>query len=193
MKQLYTKESVMRMQSPDYLFFWGHTFAKGGVLSEACLSQMWICGFGDEDGAGSRWYNSAEQYMMAQKALLFRDKDTFEKIMAEYNPVKIKKLGREVKGFDSDLWGKVKYDVILAGNYLKFTQNRALGLYLLDTRDRVLVEASPYDTVYGIGMSADDKDACCPRLWKGENLLGFALMAVRDSVKRLAKYRYWAR
>ena len=181
------------MQSPDYLFFWGHTFAKGGVLSEACLSQMWICGFGDEDGAGSRRYNSAEQYMMAQKALLFRDKDTFEKIMAEYNPVKIKKLGREVKGFDSDLWDKVKYDVILAGNYLKFTQNRALGLYLLDTRDRVLVEASPYDTVYGIGMSADDKDACCPRLWKGENLLGFALMAVRDSVKRLAKYRYWAR
>ena len=188
MKQLYTKESIMRMQSPEYLFFWGHTSAKGGVLSEACLSQMWNCGFED----GTFWYNSAEQYMMAQKALLFGDKETFEKIMEEYNPIKIKKLGRQVKGFDSEVWDKIKYSVILAGNLQKFKQNKALGLYLLDTRDLVLVEANPHDSVYGIGMCADDKDACCPRLWKGENLLGFALMAVRDSVKRLAKCLYWA-
>ncbi len=170
------------MQSPEYLFFWGHK-TTNGYIDKSCLSQMWPCGF----ESNNRWYNCAEQYMMAHKALWFGDEESFKRILAEYNPIKIKKLGREVKEFDSELWDKIKYGVIVAANCLKFTQNKALGQYLYETRDKVLVEANPHDCVYGIGMSADDKDACCPRLWKGENLLGFALMFVRDYVTRRIK------
>jgi ribA/ribD-fused uncharacterized protein len=128
-----------------------------------------------------------EQYMMAEKARLFGDTEIEEKIMNCNNPNEIKGLGRKVRGFDEEIWNKVKYSIVVNGNYDKFMQNEKLKAYLLSTEDKILVEASPYDNVWGIQMSENDEDIKNPELWRGENLLGFALMEVRNEIKRVCK------
>ena len=123
--------------------------------------------------------------MMAGKARLFEDTEAFAAIRACSDPKEIKALGRNVRNFDEALWDKMKYPLVLMGNYNKFVQNEDLRKFLLSTGDCVLVEASPYDHVWGIGLSADDTRAKHPRQWNGDNLLGFALMEVRDEIRRV--------
>lgn len=121
--------------------------------------------------------------MMSKKALLFDDKEVFEQIMVSDEPNKIKSLGRKIRNFDEKIWNDVKYSIVLNGNYLKFTQNRNLMNFLLSTGDKILVEASPTDRVWGIGMSENDERINNPYEWQGENLLGFALTEVREEIK----------
>lgn len=161
-----------------FIFFWGHRPSKDGTIIKSCLSQWWPCDF----KVGHLNYSSSEQYMMACKARLFRDAATEKKIMDASNPKIIKQLGREVVGFDADIWDKYKYEFVLKGNYCKFSQNPELMEYLLGTINMILVEASPYDNVWGIGMTEDDVAAQDPCSWKGENYLGFALMEVRENI-----------
>ena len=161
----------------DFVFFWGHE-ARMENNPEACFSQWWHSDF-EVDGV---WYNCAEQYMMAQKALQFGDRTVYQQIMASYSPMEQKKLGRKVAGFDAEIWNKIRYSIVVKGNKAKFLQNPSLWKYLLSTGDKILVEASPKDTVWGIGMPKEDKDAIRPNKWKGQNLLGFALMEVRDYI-----------
>lgn len=138
------------------------------------LSQWYKCTFTDDEG---REYNCAEQYMMAQKALLFKDEDILLDIMYENNPSNIKKYGRRIKNFNSDVWDANKYNIVHKGNELKFTQNPRLLKKLVSTGDAILVEASPYDNIWGIGTTNySDKNK-----WCGENLLGKILMEVRDN------------
>lgn len=141
------------------------------------LSQWYKSNFIDDDGTT---YNCAEQYMMAQKALLFGDNEIFCKIMNETNPYNIKNLGKLVRNFNDETWNKNKFDIVYNGNLLKFSQNEELKQKLLDTENKILVEASPYDKIWGIGLSVSDKDFYNPILWKGENLLGKILMKVRN-------------
>nr|WP_202128537.1 NADAR family protein [Paenibacillus dendrobii] len=162
-----------------YLFFWGHQPAADGSLTKSCFSQWWKCNFTVD---GER-YSSAEQYMMAEKARLFRDEEIVEQIMMSRHPKQAKDLGRKVRGFDPDVWAEKGYDIVVRGNMAKFSQNPDLEQYLLGTRQRVLVEASPVDSIWGIGLAADDERIENPLLWKGTNLLGFALMQVRDQLK----------
>ncbi|MDE7223729.1 MAG: NADAR family protein, partial [Acetatifactor sp.] len=126
-------------------------------------------------------------FMMAQKAELFGDEEIRKQILESQTPDHIKALGRKVRGFDQELWDKVKYAIVLNGNWCKFSQNRRLQSFLLSTGDSVLVEASPYDTIWGIGLSADSPDAQKPQSWCGQNLLGFALMEVRDELRRVTQ------
>ena len=121
--------------------------------------------------------------MMSKKALLFDDKEVFEQIMASDEPNEIKSLGRKIRNFDEKIWNDVKYSIVLNGNYLKFTQNRNLMNFLLSTGDKILVEASPFDKIWGIGMSENDERINNPDEWQGENLLGFALTEVREEIK----------
>lgn len=159
----------------DFVFFWGHVDRKGDV-GKSCLSQWYMCSFMIEDV----YYNCAEQYMMAEKARIFGDEDIWQQIMASYEPMTMKKLGRKVRNFNDYVWKKNCQEIVKRGNFAKFSQNPNLRKYLLDTEDKILVEASPKDTIWGIGLTEDDSEACNPRLWKGENLLGFTLMDVRD-------------
>ncbi len=99
------------------------------------------------------------------------------------SPKQVKQLGREVRGFDPALWDEEKLRIVTEGNLHKFKQNLALGEFLLSTGDLILVEASPVDPVWGIGLAADDDNASNPLLWRGENLLGFALMETRDRLR----------
>ena len=130
-----------------------------------------------------RSYNCAEQYMMAHKALTFGDRETFAQIMAAEDPKTCKALGRRVKPFDSAVWDRAKSDVVVRGNLAKFGQNPELRAFLEGTGDAVLVEASPWDRIWGIGIGKEDPRVKNPAEWQGQNLLGFALMEVRDSLR----------
>ena len=166
-----------------YLFFWGHQPSADGSITKTCFSQWWKSDFtiDIED------YCCMEQYMMAEKARLFEDKEILEEIMKSKHPKQIKELGRKVRNFDEEVWKKKRYSIILNGNYAKFLQNEELRQFLIQTQNRVLVEASPYDKIWGIGMSADNEHIENPLEWQGLNLLGFALMEVRDELIRVCQ------
>jgi hypothetical protein len=162
-----------------YIYFWGHQPTKDGSIGKSCLSQWWPCHF-EKEGIN---YNSSEQWMMAEKARAFLDTEVLSKILKSKTPKEAKDLGRQVNNFSEDVWKLKSYSIVLEGNLLKFDQNPELKEYLLGTGDSIFVEASPYDKIWGIGMKQDDEGIDNPRNWKGKNLLGFALMEVRDILK----------
>ena len=166
----------------DFLFFYGHTNDKNEI-TKSSLSQWYIKDFKENNLT----FNCMEKYMMYNKALLFDDKKIAEEILNNNQPKAIKELGRKVSNFKDEIWDKVKYTIILKGNYYKFSQNNDLINFLLNTKNKVLVEASPYDKVWGIKMKYDNENIENPFFWQGENLLGFALMEVRDEIKRVYK------
>lgn len=127
-------------------------------------------------------YNCAEQYMMAKKASVFNDEDTYQKIMESDSPREQKKLGRSVKNFNSDKWEQVAKEIVYEGNYAKFTQNKDLLEKLLATKGTTLVEASPYDRIWGIGLSEHDEDALNRDKWRGLNWLGEILTGLREDI-----------
>ncbi len=161
-----------------FLFFWGHQPEHDGSIGKGCLSQWWPCSFVVD---GQR-FASAEHYMMWRKALLFDDASTAGRVLAASSPGEAKALGRQVSGFEDSAWVSARLEIVVAGNLAKFSQDPALRSYLLGTGSRVLVEASPLDRVWGIGLAADDPRALDPSSWRGLNLLGEALMEVRASL-----------
>jgi ribA/ribD-fused uncharacterized protein len=161
-----------------YLHFWGHRAPTGGGIGRGCLSQWWPVTF-TEDG---RTFASAEHYMMAHKAWLFGDDEIAERILAAKEPGASKALGRKVRGFDDETWTAERFGIVVRGSLAKFGQHDSLREYLHETRGRVLVEASPRDRVWGIGLAATDDRAESPSTWRGLNLLGFALMEARDQL-----------
>ncbi len=160
---------------PKYLMFWGHQAPPACGAGKGCLSQWWPAAF-TVDGVS---YPTAEHYMMAAKARLSGDAEAAGKILAAPHPGAAKALGRQVRGFDEERWGQHRFDVVVAGNLAKFGQHPPLRDFLAGTGSRVLVEASPRDRVWGIGLAAADERAQSPERWPGLNLLGFALMEVR--------------
>lgn len=160
----------------DFLFFWGHRPPKSGGVGRSCLSQWWPADF-EIDGTR---YGSAEHYMMAEKAALFGDESTRQAILDASTPALAKSLGRKVALFDEHRWKTHREEIVIRANLAKFRQNPGLSDFLLCTGARILVEASPLDRIWGIGLAADDARAQSPSSWLGLNLLGFALMTVRD-------------
>lgn len=123
--------------------------------------------------------------MMAQKANVFGDEEVMNQILAETDQMTIKRLGRLVKNYDDSVWTERRFQIVVEGNLAKFSQNEDLRHFLLSTGDKILVEASPKDTIWGIGFDEFAPEATNPALWNGENLLGFALMEVRDRLKEI--------
>ncbi|WP_394429854.1 NADAR family protein [Streptomyces sp. SGAir0957] len=162
-----------------YLHFWGHTAREDGTLGPSCLSQWWPSPF---TVAGVE-YATAEHWMMAAKARLFDDAEAERRVLAAGHPSQAKKEGRLVRGFDDAVWRRERYGIVVEGSVHKFASDPALREYLLRTGERVLVEASPLDRIWGIGLAADDADAANPGAWRGPNLLGFALMEARARLR----------
>jgi len=160
----------------DYLFFWGHETPPGAALGAECLSQWYPSPFAVD---GVR-YSTAEHFMMAAKARLFRDQEMFERIVAAPDPGAAMSLGRQVRGYDQAAWERERFAVVLAGSAAKFAQHPALQEFLLGTKGKVLAQATPLETIWGIGLAPQHRDATNPARWRGANLLGFALMQVRD-------------
>lgn len=169
------REAVAAGWAPKYVFFWGHTGRPGAPLGKECFSQWYPAPFVLE---GAR-YATAEHYMMCQKARLFGDDEAAARILAAGHPGEAKEFGRSVRGFDEAAWVERRFEIVVAGSHAKFSQHPALRAYLLDTHQRVLVEASPRDAIWGIGLGEKDEDARAPERWRGQNLLGFALMKAR--------------
>lgn len=177
-----TQKIIKRLENGEdlkYLFFWSHK--KSSHLTVNCFSQWYDCKFQVHDVV----YHSAEQYMMAEKAKLFNDEETLLAILSTQNPGKAKALGRQVKNFNQEVWDKYKFEIVKRGNFHKFYQNKELLDFLLNTKNHVLVEASPVDDIWGIGMAKEHENAKAPYFWKGENLLGFNLMEVRDLLNEI--------
>jgi ribA/ribD-fused uncharacterized protein len=147
-----------------HIYFWNGVFCQWGQYTMV-----------EEDIT----YCSCEQYMMAKKAKLFNDEKVYDMIMSEEYPSVQKELGKMVSNFNQVVWDKHKFDIVVNANYLKFTQDETLKELLLDTGDKTIVEASPYDTIWGIGLSCDDDKILDESNWQGENLLGKAIMKVR--------------
>lgn len=176
------REKMAAGWEPGFLFFWGHRAKPGQGLGKHVLSQWWPAAF-ELNGVH---YPTAEHFMMAEKARLFGDADRLAMILAAETPDRAKALGRKVQGFDGAAWDAAAFDIVMRGNLAKFGQHEALKRFLLVTGERVLVEASPLDQIWGIGMVESDVRAPDPAQWQGKNLLGFALMAVRAELERSA-------
>jgi ribA/ribD-fused uncharacterized protein len=163
-------------ETPKYLTFWGHTPRPGqhGAGKE-CLSQWYPAPF---EVAGVR-YATAEHYMMAEKARIFGDERLRTAFVESRHPGEAKELGREVRGFRDEVWADHRVSVVVDGNLAKFAAHPRLRAFLLGTAPRVLVETSPRDGIWGIGLAADHPGVRSPETWRGLNLLGFALMTVR--------------
>jgi ribA/ribD-fused uncharacterized protein len=120
---------------------------------------------------------------MWRKAMMFGDAAMAERVLAARHPRDAKMLGRGVAGFDDRKWVAERFDIVVTGSLAKFGQHPALREWLAGTGDRVLVEASATDRVWGIGLAASDQRAADPARWRGLNLLGFALMQARDQLR----------
>ena len=161
----------------EYLFFWGHQRPKDGVTA-SCFSQWYGAPFVVDD----QRYPTAEHFMMAEKAALFGDHQIRMQVLQADSPGAAKALGRKVRGFDEATWVDNRFGIVVRANTAKFAQNPELSQFLRQTGSRVLVEASPVDRIWGIGLAKDDEKVNSPKLWRGLNLLGFALMQVRDAM-----------
>lgn len=148
-------------------FFWSGPFSQW----QACTIAL--------DGLS---FTCAEQAMMHAKALLFGDAGVAEEILAAKEPGKQKALGREVKGFDETVWDAHKEAIVTRINLEKFRQNKGLRRKLFQTLPLPMVEASPLDIIWGIGLDADHARVTPPEDWPGQNLLGRILTRVRDQI-----------
>ena len=175
LKELQTR--VGAGESFDYLFFWGHTVS--GKVTKTCFSQWYPSPF-EVEGIT---YPTAEHWMMAEKARLFDDAARLASILAAGTPDAAKKFGRKVSPFDAAKWDARRFEAVVEGNLHKFGQHPDLRDFLVSTGEKVLVEASPYDKIWGIGLGENDPKATSALTWRGLNLLGFALMEVRDQLK----------
>lgn len=158
-----------------FLFFYGHT-NNTDYINKSCLSQWYPSPF----IINGILYQTCEHWMMAEKARLFNDEESEELIINCNTPSEAKSYGRKVKNFDETTWKKKAKQVVCEGNHAKFSQNSKLKEFLTSTKGKILVEASPYDKIWGIGLGENDVRALNPNEWQGENLLGFCLMEVRS-------------
>ena len=139
------------------------------------FSNWFICSF-EVEGIS---YNCLEQFMMAEKAKLFGDKEIWSRILNSKSQKSMKALGRQVKNFDESTWIKHREAIVKRGLHAKFTQNDSMKQLLLQTGSKIIAEGSPYDKIWGTGKAVDVTN---PRQWNGTNLLGKLLMEVRSEL-----------
>jgi ribA/ribD-fused uncharacterized protein len=161
---------------PSMVMFWGHRPRDGAKGPGPWVLSQW---FPSEFVVDGRRYATAEHWMMAEKARLFGDSAAESRVFENDDPAEVQAVGRSVRNFDETRWRKHRFGIVLAGSLAKFGQDLVLHGYLLSTEGTVLVEASPRDAVWGIGVGRDDPRAARPSEWPGLNLLGSALMEAR--------------
>ena len=179
---VWTVESLIESEKSnanlEWLHFWGQAEPDGGEIGPHVFSQWWPHSF----EVGGIEFLTAEHYMMAEKARLFGDRQTLDAILAAKSARKAKELGRKVSSFDQVVWEAARLEIVVAGSIAKFSSSKKLKDYLSATQTRVLVEASPTDTIWGIGLAHDHPDARTPSKWLGPNLLGLSLMKARAAL-----------
>lgn len=160
--------------SKDFVFFW-KPLDKGGKTGTHVLTSWHNAPF----KVNRVSFSCVEQYLTAEKALLFEDQVVYKLSLKKMHPKEYRELAGDILNFDETLWEKHRVDVVFQGNFAKFSQNKQLKEYLKNTKDKIIVKSSPYDAIWGIGLAKDHENAIKPELWQGGNLLGFVLMEVR--------------
>lgn len=173
-----------REEDFQYCYFWKCSEEPGGALGPGCFSQWWPAPF----KIGDTEYPTAEHFMMYSKASLFGDDEIAQQIMSTDSCREVKALGRKVRGFDSELWREHRFAVVLRANLAKFSQNEELKNYIFSVGDVIIAEASPTDTIWGIGLTEEEAKKVTPNEWQGMNLLGFALMRTRSLLESGLEY-----
>lgn len=159
-----------------YTFFYGGTFSNWAPIS---FREYEL----ERDGSQSYIeFKTSEHYMMWCKALTFQDSESAHKILMADSPRIAKELGRQVKNFNKEKWEAVAKEDVYDGLYLKFTQNESALQELLDTGTTLLVEASPYDLIWGVGWNWFDDEILDSKNWRGTNWLGEVLTKLRDDL-----------
>lgn len=149
--------------------------------------------FWDENSPFCQWYpskfiinginfNCAEQYMMYMKAKFFNDEQIGERILEATSPIEHRSLGRQVKNFNKEKWERVCKKIVYDGNYAKFSQNPGLRAELFHTAATTIVEASPFDRIWGVGLAEDDERILDRKNWRGTNWLGEILTQIREEL-----------
>jgi len=178
--KVYTRENLLEQVekgiSFDYLLFYGHKESPDSEITDSCFSQWFPASF----TVNGQVFPTTEHCMMAKKAILFSDQEMLESILACKTPKEAKAFGRKVRNFDPAVWEKHRSKIVVEANLAKFSQHQEMRNFLLASAPKILVEASPRDCIWGIGMGKGNPDALDPRKWRGKNLLGFALLEVRD-------------
>ena len=151
------------------IYFWG------GIFSQWAVAKF-------TDYSIQKEFNCAEQAMMYHKAMIFNDEDAMEAILAEKDPRGQKAIGRTIRNYDDVVWNAEKFGIVKRNNLLKFTQNPAWKELLIFTDGYELVEASPYDKIWGVGLGEDNLDILDKSKWQGENLLGKATVEAREMI-----------
>lgn len=152
-----------------YVLFWGSIFSNFANTP-----------YTSHDGID---FFCTEQEFMYRKAMLFEDDEIAKQILESKDPKEVKRLGRQVKNYDDRVWDAVRYDAMYAACRSKFTQNEAAKKALLSYPGKTFVEASPFDKIWGIGLSECDYRATSPALWRGKNLLGQIITRLRDEIQ----------
>lgn len=172
-------ELERRGEMPPFVMFWGHRPRAGAAGPGPWVCSQW---FPSEFVVDGQRYATAEHWMMAEKARLFDDAAAESRVFATDDPVEVQAVGRSVTNYDEDRWRAHRFEIVVAGSLAKFGQDPVLRDYLLFTGGTVLVEASPRDAIWGIGVDRNDPRAGRPSEWPGLNLLGFALMEARRTL-----------
>lgn len=185
---LYSREALQDYVNAGnkvkFVHFWGHRKSK--TVTASCFSQWYVAPFTVEGNL----FPTAEHYMMYHKAQLFSDTAAMKEVLHAPNAGSAKAIGRQVANFNDNIWREHRFNIVVDGNVAKFSQHNDLREFLLGTGDRVLVEASPKDKIWGIGLDDKHEHANKPNQWKGDNLLGFALMKVRQQFLEISnEYR----
>jgi ribA/ribD-fused uncharacterized protein len=175
------KDEKTKASGDEPFFFFGHRAPRNGEIGKQVLSQWWPCTFMDLER--DIRFNCTEQYMMYGKAALFGDADATRTMLNTSDPKRLKALGRRVRNYDESVWTQNRETIVFEGNMLKFGQNKAMRDFLFSTGDRLLVEASPYDDIWGIKMDERTAKVTPSAEWPGLNLLGKCLVAVRTALR----------
>ncbi|MBA42560.1 MAG: hypothetical protein CMF62_00940 [Magnetococcales bacterium] len=190
----------MKLNEKNSIFFWGK-YNKDGYLSQWFESKIkfnkkihnklpesiFNLKIFKSDFNFQKLYdiniNTCEKFMMISKAILFQDEEIYDMMLNIEDPKKLKNLGRKVKNFNVDIWNLYSREIVTIGNYLKFSQNIELQKQIISTDKKYLIESSPYDKIWGIGLKKTDEKALDTKTWNGKNYLGKCLMKVRDILK----------
>lgn len=169
----------------NLVFFWKPYPKEKGTIDASCCCQWWRSRFKHE----GVYFKTAEHAMMYGKAKLFNDQKAMKAILEEDKPHVAKSIGRQVENFDNEQWDDYSYDLVRDLNYQKFNQDPRLKRWLLGLPDNtLLVEASPYDRIWGIGLEdLGQPEISDYRNWVGLNKLGFAVTEVMQRLKKEVK------
>lgn len=180
------KEQSSRKQQFEFVFFWGHIDRKNEGIGKFCLSHWYESPF----IVNKILYNTAEHWMMYRKAMQFDDFYSAQEVLRAETPEVAQSIGRTIKNYDNDNWHLPSFEMVRLGNIHKFNQHPDLLAYLLKQKNKILVEASPYDNKWGIGLNANDKAIYHVEKWQGTNFLGFVLMEVCDFFTEFGTFDY---